>query len=377
MTVQAHVTARIYPASKWPVLADVWAELASASPYSSFFTSREWTAAWLSIFTDVLSVNIIVFYDAEQAVGICLLTRRTEKRGLTAVKRVYLNTGGEDEDDEACIEFNNILCRAGYETSVTNALADCIDNERWDEIVAPGMCPGPVLNALENVLSRTRIYKSPSASAYVDLQAVRVAHGGEYESSLGSRTRKNYRQSLRKYTAEYGEAALDCAGTKDEALAMLEELADLHQRSWVARGKPGVFASTRFSAFHRMLVETAWQQDKVRLFRFRAGDNIIGLIYTFVDKNRVYFYQSGLQYSDNPRLQPGLVTLVQLIQHCTAAGYDEFSFLAGDAQYKQLLSTGVHDLIWVVFQRANLKMQTMEFLSRSRRSLRSYTQASV
>jgi hypothetical protein len=36
------------------------------------------------------------------------------------------------------------------------------------------------------------------------------------------------------------------AAAVEEALAWLEELAELHQQTWTARGKPGAFASERF-----------------------------------------------------------------------------------------------------------------------------------
>jgi CelD/BcsL family acetyltransferase involved in cellulose biosynthesis len=375
--VPATVTAVSYPASEWPAFAGVWAELAAASPYSSFFTSAEWTGAWLSVYASSLNVSIVIFQQADQPVGICLLTRRTEKRGPVAVKRIYLNTAGEDEEDEACIEFNNLLCLDGFENAVSRALAVFVDSAEWDEFAVPGASPGPVVDALGEVLTGTHPQVSRLTSPYVDLEAVRTAHAGDYEKSLGSRTRKNYRQSHRKYTEQYGEVALDRAGTAAEALAMLQELADLHQRSWVARGKPGVFASARFYAFHRTLAETVCPQHGVQFWKLRAGDTAIGLIYGFVHKNRVYFYQSGLQYSENSRLQPGLVTLVQVVQDCVVAGYDEFHFLAGDAQYKQLLSSGERDLVWMVFQRSSLKMQTLQFLSRSRRSLQTLTQTTA
>ena len=83
----------------------------------------------------------------------------------------------------------------------------------------------------------------------------------------------------------------------------LDELAQLHQNRWTGRGKPGVFASSRFIAFHRDLVARAFPSGGVQLLRIRAGAMVIGLLYNFIYKGRVYFYQGGLRFSDDNRLK--------------------------------------------------------------------------
>jgi CelD/BcsL family acetyltransferase involved in cellulose biosynthesis len=367
----APLSAVSHSAAAWPELAGVWAMLAAASPYSSVFTSAEWTGAWIAVFSSVLPISIVVFEDAAQPVGICLLTRRTVKRGPVPVKRVYLNTAGEDEEDEACIEFNNLVCLAGYELPVARAFKAHLDEEAWDELVLTAVTPGPVLEAMQEVFGAESYKAEMSAAAHVDLASLRT-EGTPYERALGSRTRKNLRQNLRRYAA-YGDVRLEQAQSAAEASAMLDQLADLHQTSWIARGKSGVFSSTRFFAFHRLLIETALDKTLVQLLRVSAGDHTIGLLYNFVWRGKVYFYQSGFHYDAGGQLNPGLVTIAYAVEHCLQNGYDDFDFLAGESQYKKVLSTGSNALYWAVIRNTGLKMHAVELLSQSRRWLRTLT----
>jgi CelD/BcsL family acetyltransferase involved in cellulose biosynthesis len=182
-----------------------------------------------------------------------------------------------------------------------------------------------------------------------------------YLARLSRNTREQIRRSWRIY-GEQGPLAVEAAADLPEALAMLDELAQLHQDSWTARGKPGAFASKRFTAFHRDLIRRVFPKGGVQLLRIRAGSAVIGLLYNFVHARRVYSYQSGLRFSDDNRLKPGLVAHVAAIRYCREAGLLEYDFLAGEDRYKHSLSTDARMLTWLVFERSTLKMRAIRLL---------------
>ncbi|HEV7498920.1 MAG TPA: GNAT family N-acetyltransferase, partial [Vicinamibacteria bacterium] len=202
-------------------------------------------------------------------------------------------------------------------------------------------------------------------SHYVDL--ARLGPGPDaVPPGLSANTREQLRRSARIYGRD-GPLRVEAAADVPEALAMLDELAQLHQNRWTGRGKPGVFASSRFIAFHRDLVARAFPSGGVQLLRIRAGATVIGLLYNFVYKGRVYFYQGGLRFSDDNRLKPGLVAHAAAIRHARDAGLREYDFLAGDDRYKQSLSTDSRTLRWLVFERPTLKMKALRLLRRLKR----------
>ena len=89
-------------------------------------------------------------------------------------------------------------------------------------------------------------------------------------SVLRSRTRTYVRENLRLH-GEIGPVAIGAAGRLSEALGWLDEMAELHQQRWVARGQSGAFASGRFFAFHRMLLQAAFEDGHILLLRVAAG----------------------------------------------------------------------------------------------------------
>src|SRR5438309_9045451 len=78
----------VYSADQWPDIARVWTELANISPYSSFYLSTEWTAAWLETFGKALKPELLVFKEAGQPMGACLLISIVERRGPFRVVRI-------------------------------------------------------------------------------------------------------------------------------------------------------------------------------------------------------------------------------------------------------------------------------------------------
>jgi CelD/BcsL family acetyltransferase involved in cellulose biosynthesis len=277
------------------------------------------------------------------------------------VQRVYLNTAGEDPADETVMEYNALLCLEGWEGEIAAALRRHLDRIAWDEFAANGMAEGPSLKALTSVAFPDRPANLTNVqSHYVDLARLGPS-ADNYLADLSRNTREQIRRSCRIY-GQQGPLEVQAAATLPEALAILDELAQLHQASWIARGKPGAFASKRFSAFHRDLIERVFPKGGVQLLRVRAGSTVIGLLYNFVYARRVYSYQSGLRFSDDNRLKPGLVAHVAAIRYCCEAGLLEYDFLAGEDRYKQSLSTDARTLTWVVVERPTLKMRAMRVL---------------
>jgi CelD/BcsL family acetyltransferase involved in cellulose biosynthesis len=359
------VKVSVHAASQWAGVVGLWSELAAVSPYSSFFLSPEWVESWLETFAASLRPEILVFESDGRPVGICLLVRTVVRVGPFRVTRVYLNTAGENEDDSPCIEFNNILCRQGYEGSVAAALFEHLKSKRWDELAIPGLCEGPVFDALAAVFGDLKQELSWRSSYYVNLAGLRETNT-PYDGALSRKWRQHLRQSMKLY-AQIGDLQVEQARGVPEALEMLDELSALHQKTWIGRGKPGSYASSLFLDFQRRLITRLVPRQEVQLLRIAAGSETVGFRYNFVQRGKVYCYQSGLSYHEDDRYKPGLVVHGCAIRHYQEQGLDDYDFLAGDAQYKKSLATDSRKLAWVLFRRRNLKFHVIETLRRLKR----------
>lgn len=358
----------VYQSQQWPQVAKLWAELDQASPYSSFYLSNEWTAAWLDTFGELLRPEILVFEHGNTAVGICLLVRSTEQRGPFRVKRIYLNTVGGEIADRTLMEFNNLLCRTGWEEKTSKALSAHLQSLEWDEFAVEGIFPGPILDCfLRNGFSVLPPVISALPSYYVDLEQLRQSKTS-YESLLSSNTREQLRRSLKKYE-QLGEIRLEAAGDLPRAEGLFEEMCGLHQSRWRKKGEEGAFAPGRRLDFHRTLIRQAFAKGSIQLLRVTAGEQTIGILYNFVKSGKVYFFQSGFNYSGDKHLKPGLVTHTFAVRHCLNAGFTDYDFLAGDAQYKRSLAKNRRQLAWVVFARPRVKLFVIERLRIIKRRL--------
>jgi CelD/BcsL family acetyltransferase involved in cellulose biosynthesis len=355
------------PWTMWAQIRPRWAELASIAPIPSFFLSADWVEAWLSVFGKTLQPTFLLFQTADATVGICMLVRRRDLYGLLPVQRLYLNTAGEDERDSACVEFNDVLCREGYESAVAAAMHSHLSRLRWDEFIIDGCQSSIVLEELGKAFKAAPQRVKEGSSHYVALSQLR-REGKEYAQTLSRNLRSQIRRSCSLYE-EQGKIITESASNVDAAMEMLEELSRLHQTAWKARGKPGAFGSEAFRAFHRNLIRNTFPCGKTHLLRVRTDAETIGILYNFAHEGKVYFYQSGFNYVTDNRYRPGMVTFYHAIEHYMAEGWDEFDFLAGESPYKQRLATHARLLRWVRIERGTPAIRAVQALrSLKRRS---------
>jgi hypothetical protein len=352
------------PFTSWAKVQQHWKILSAQLSPPSVFLSSEWTGTWIEVYGQQLRPEIIVFRDGNTIVGMCLLVAKTLRYGPFTVRVLHINAAGEDEADGTCIEYNGILALPEYEAAVAMGLGKLVDDSKWDELRCDGFQPGLALDALDDTLVGMRRIDSVRPSRYVDLCAVRDS-GKDYLATLGATTRSHIRQYFKKYMTA-GELRVRAAEDSGEALTMLSELESLHQKNWSSRGKPGSFSSEKFRLFHKELIHRMFPLGAIQMLQVQAGSSIIGYLYNFIYAIKVYYYQSGFNYTEK-KLSPGLVTIACAVQFCLDLGLEEFDFLAGDYQYKRALAMNQRDLIWTVFRRTNWRMRTLDRMRRARR----------
>jgi CelD/BcsL family acetyltransferase involved in cellulose biosynthesis len=183
-------------------------------------------------------------------------------------------------------------------------------------------------------------------SPFIDLAALRRS-GADYLAGRSSNTRQQIRRSDRFYERQ-GPITVECADSVPSALAMLDEMAALHQAAWVARGKSGSFAIPFFGRFHQALVMTAVPRREVSLLKIASGTSLIGILYNFRCKGRVSAYQSGFVYPDHEhQAKPGLTCHHRAIRLSLDQDFDVYDFLAGEDRYKRSLTDRSHRQSWV------------------------------
>jgi CelD/BcsL family acetyltransferase involved in cellulose biosynthesis len=310
----------------------------------SFFTGWTWVGC-----AAAARFSRAVLLEARAGPDIVALGLFNRGRAWPARETLWLGESGERGLDDVFVEHNGLLVHADAAPDVPKLCLEAMLHLP----IAPRRRRGGrrlILSGVSGALERDL----KSAGGHViqrrAMVAPRVDYAdvtGEYLGSLSANARYQIRRSDRRY-AERGRLAITRADDLATALAWLDALAVLHQRTWIRRERPGAFANPRFTAFHKSLIARGFPRQEIDLLRVTAGDHVVGYLYNFRHQNRVATYQSGFDYdAAGPHEKPGLTSHRLAIEFYRAAGFRTYDFLAGDHRYKSSLANASETLVWL------------------------------
>jgi CelD/BcsL family acetyltransferase involved in cellulose biosynthesis len=329
------IAVRVCGVESFAALGMRWRDLEQRTA-CSFFQSWTWIGCLAAErFSDPVLVEAS---DAGRTVGLALFNRVRRWVGPAVL---HLGEGGTAELDCPYIEQNGVLAEAGREDELTELCLRAVVS-RYD-VILPGLGES-ALAAVRRTAPLVRVVRS-QASPFVDLAALR-AGGGDYLAGRSANTRQQIRRSDRFYQ-QAGPIRIEHAGSVDAAHVMLDEMAELHQAAWMARGQSGSFARPFFRRFHQALIAVAIPRGEVALLKMSSNETVIGILYGFIHARRMLAYQSGLAYQPGQsQAKPGLTCHYWAIRFALDQGLDIYDLLAGEDRYKHSLADQSHQQIW-------------------------------
>jgi CelD/BcsL family acetyltransferase involved in cellulose biosynthesis len=330
------VSVRVSRVDDFIALGERWRDLERRAD-GSFFQNWTWVGCLAAErYTDPVLVEAT---DAGRTVALGLFNRVRRQFGRSTL---YLSEAGSADLDSPYVEQNGILTDATHEADLG---ALCLRSLlATGDVVLSGL--GEAAFALARRSAPLVHVCRRQPSWFVDLAAIRRI-GGDYLAGRSANTRQQVRRSDRFYEQD-GPIVLAHAESVESAHAMLGRMADLHQAAWVARGKPGSFASPFFRRFHHALIETGFSRGEVTVIKISSGETVVGFLYNFMWRGRVFAYQSGFAYRGDPgRAKPGLTCHAAVIRDALGQGFDSYDFLAGDDRYKRSLADQCHQQFWL------------------------------
>lgn len=370
----AGIAASLTPLTACSELQDKWRFLELRSD-CSFFQSWMWIGTWLSNLPSSAKCYLLEVTDNGETIGLAVVVAHTLVRHRFVRSRtILLHETGSHNMDLMTIEYNSFLAESGRERDVIRSGIRCIGatNVAWDEFFASGV-GADAFGAWQGAIADSKwrlVYRQQSICPFVDLGTVRDS-GGDYLALLSANTRQQIRRSIKGYE-KLGSLNLSLASKGETAIQYLHDLQALHKSYWASRGKEGAFPNEFTRAFHDQLVLTGVDCGAVQLLRILAGEVVIGYLYNFVRNGHVYFYQSGVNYSVDPKLKPGLVCHYLCIMYNLQAGNQIYDFLAGSQRYKQSLATAEAKMVWFSLQKPRLIFTVEHLLQRVKKITRNY-----
>jgi CelD/BcsL family acetyltransferase involved in cellulose biosynthesis len=201
-------------------------------------------------------------------------------------------------------------------------------------------------------------------SYYVDLEKVR-RNNYDYLAIISPKQRYQIRRSIKEYE-KMGKIEIRSAENADEALKILDELSEMHQKRWSARGLQGTMSSRYAFDFHRDLVSSRFEHGEVQLLKVTAGSHVLGCLYCFLYQGDVSGYMCGFNYLDRNVYSPGAVCHYYAVVHNAKKGFNSYDFLEGEDSYRERLSTDINMMETIVVRRKNIKYTIEQCIMRLR-----------
>jgi CelD/BcsL family acetyltransferase involved in cellulose biosynthesis len=371
-----HLTV-VHDVRTWETLEPEWRELFAKSEFASPPLSWDWLRGWWKHYGGKYGVEgeslriITIRTDEEALVGALPLYVASSSPRLIGMRRLRFLSTGEAQDEETCAEYLDLLSVPGAENQCVELIRKMLTKPadgKWDELF------------LEAVSERSPLIRLLPADGSDrnsgDVRVERTCHianlTGGLETYLGrvsAHQRKKLRRLLRAIDADH--ASLEVAANSADVSLFFDQMIDLHQRRWNNTGKPGCFASARFTAFHRELCQNLLSAESLILARLVRSGEPLGVIYGFVVRDRFHFYQCGLTNTPVGAIEsPGTAAHLLLMDYLSKRGVVLYDFLGGTSVYKERLATEEHHLMRIIATKSTARTAFRRVYSPLRKMLR-------
>ncbi len=335
-------------------LESEWNSLLQRSESDTIALTHQWLLTWWDIFGEGRELHILIVRDAAEIIGIApLLKRRVLNLGLPFQRLEFL-ASGENEADEICSDYLDFILLRGRENEVLQAIFDFLQDENgWDEMLLRELSSSsPSALWLEKLDAKTGL----KCEFTPDGEAVYLPLPDKWDTLLASFDRR-VRSKLRQDCERLNQLDSDLQ-IFDAPLGFatgFDFFVQLHQQLWISRGESGVFASEKFTRFHRELTRKLLPLKQVRLFVLSFEGKPLTALYAFFYNQKAFFYQSG-QAPGGPFQSPGTLLQNLAIQHAISEGLREWDFLKAEpGSYKYRWSKQTRAIVQARVAKTQLK----------------------
>lgn len=320
-------------------------------PSVPLFLSLFWVKPWLELCeTPPLWITC---KDKNQVVSSIFISTTGCRLPKEPYSSGWFNKTGEQQRDQIWIEYNDILALPDYRHAAINCLLDWCAQQYQTKWVL-------------EITDRAPDWQCHRAfiAEVMDIQAFRVrlsrsfANYNAFLSECSSNSRSRIRRAMKYLQQHYGDITMTCEGAMPDQ-KVLRHMMDLHRRRWGKTSQGSGFDNPLFVQFHNALMENKLNHNfHCEVLSFHAGDLCLGYTYNLLSKDTVYFYLSGIEYTETSnRFQPGLVMHTLAIAYYADQGFTAYDFMGGDSQYKRSLSNEQYTLTSVHLLKKNWRSQ--------------------
>lgn len=283
-----------------------WDGLIKESSTASFFQTKEWLKVWVKHFRGL--PKILAVYEGDKLIGIVPLDISGGKVNFLGLNGVL---GGQQVSD-----FGDIIAVSGREKEIWEKVLKEFKTEKLEfDFIREN---SPSFKILQG--SSTKVQEI-DAAPYIELPDT----WDEYLSALGRHDRHELRRKIRRGEEE-GVTLSEFSGKSQECELFLQLMAQSSEQK-------KDFLSVQMESFFTDVINTFWEKKMLSLTFLKLAEKTIAAAMTFLFKNEILLYNSGLN-KEFMHLSPGLILTANLIQNAIEKGRKRFDFLRGKERYK-------------------------------------------
>ena len=336
-------------------LQQKWLALESTAN-NSIFTSWHWISTWLLYIN--FSAKLLQVNFGSRIVGLAFVSQNDESKYTLYTNQLWLNRTGNTLEDQIWNEYNDVLCENGLEYAIRSAVLHYFAKElsQVDEFIIGVSNKTVAQTPLPKELMQHTSWKTTSYSTILQPE---YAQWSQYLQSLSKNTRRQIKRSANLFGG-IDNINLLRANSTEQAINYFNDAGEYHKRRWA--NQHSGFENSYFVNFHHQLIKNNFDAGSIDIIKIQVEDKTICYLYNLIYKNTVYFYLSGIEYTQDNRLKPGLLSHSIAIAYYAALGYEEYDFMGGEGRYKNSLSNKKSAMIISNFRRKSLPFLASDML---------------
>ncbi len=313
-----------------------WNSLVSRTELDNAFLSHAWISAWWQIYGQEHELWVLADRMEGRLRGIAPLYLENRPNGVRTLG--FLGQG------EVVPNHLDLVARPEERRAFAGETLDYLwrQSDAWDLLSLDGLATNSALCKAVARLSRSYGFWVRNEVSVCCPYAVLPTTYDAYLQSRRPRMRAQLRSDLRKLERDFPNVRFGLVETPEALRETYDSLIRMHQARWTRRGQAGVFASDRFTEFHRLATGRLLALNALRMYYLRVGNTIVAVHYCFRAGGRVCGYSTGFD-EQWASFSVGRLLWAHVVEQCIEEGAQELDFLQGEEPYKAHWTTYVRD----------------------------------
>jgi len=332
----------IHDISRFRDMRIEWNTLLEKSNAISIYLTWEWLYTWWEIFHNQRGLYILAVRDNGVLVGIApLLLQRYKHYSLLSFTRLEFLGTGEDEIDEVCSNYMDFIVKDNSKKVydiILRYIWRGFKEKKWDEVLLNNTPADSEMITVVNEETKKNLNNSLFSVDISNSTTCAVVNLPEQWDEYLNYIDKSWRNQIRRGRKEIstkGTAECVLIADPDKLSSAFGEFMRIHQKRWQDVGKPGAFASKKFTSFHENILKLFADKKWVGIRLLKCNGKTVAASYTFHFNKVIYFYSSAYDRDFKTKIGVGLLERSYDIEQAIMGGYKQYDFYkAREGSYK-------------------------------------------